>query len=66
MHEISSLKFEQQEVDVRLFKNIEYDLKDGKIRKCVNLIIKSIKVHTFMDDFKTKYLPKYVKHSKNA
>jgi len=53
-------------VDVRIFKNVEYDFKDGKTRKRVDLITKSIKVHTFMDDFKIKYLPKYVKHFQNT
>ena len=58
MHEINTHEFGQQDVDVRIFKNVEYNLKDGKTRKHVDLVSESIKVHTFMDEFKTKYLPK--------
>lgn len=66
IHKITLHEFVQQDVDVRIFKNIEYELKDEKTRNCVDLIIERIKVHTFMDYFKIKYLPKYMKHSQNA
>lgn len=65
MYKINMHEFGQQDVDVRIFKNVEYNLKDGKIGKGVDLIIESIKVHTFMDDFKIKYQSKYVKHSQH-
>ena len=66
MHKISSHEFGHQLLGVKKFKTIEYDFKDGKIRKCIDLIIESISEHTFMDDFKSNYLLKYVKHSQNA
>lgn len=58
MHEINIHKFAKQDVDVRIFMNLVYNLKDGKNGKHIDLIIKSIKVHIFMEEFNTKYLPK--------
>ena len=65
-HETSEHIFGQQLVDVKRFKNIEYALKDENVRKCVDLIIEKISMHTFMDDFKSKILHKYVQHSQHA
>jgi len=66
MHEISEHQFGQQLVDVKKFKINEYALKDEKIGKSVDLVIENISMHIFMDDFKSKILPKYVQHSQHA
>lgn len=60
MHESSSHEFRQKLMDVKKYKNVEYSLKDGKNGKHVDFIIDKISLHTFMKDFKSKILPKYV------
>ena len=66
MHESSLHEFGQTLVDIKKFKNVEYALKDGKIGKHVDLINENIRVHTFMDDFKSNFIPRYVKHHQHA
>ena len=53
-------------MDIKKFKNLEYALKDGKIGKRVDLITRNIRVHAFMDDFKSNFIPRYVKYSQHA
>jgi len=53
-------------VDIKKIKNVECALKDRKTSKHVDLITENIRVHAFMDDFKSNFIPRYVKHSQNA
>jgi len=41
-------------------------LKDGKNRKHIDIITEKVSVHTFMDDIKSNFIPKYVKHPQHA